>query len=162
MSLIICDAWNICHSARNWKCFLVDKYGLSLGKFHSCYISNRVNLYECKIISKILHWILLICDIDILQTVNTIRPPSVPRVPSPQELIVHTQAILQNALIKKQLEDQKERFYKKQQERFVSFDLIFSSGSRSALNLVNIFSRSRLVLNLVNMFLGHVSFVNFF
>ncbi|KAL4223713.1 stem cell population maintenance [Mactra antiquata] len=50
-------------------------------------------------------------------TVNTIRPPSVPRVPSPQELIVHTQAILQNALIKKQLEDQKERFYKKQQER---------------------------------------------
>lgn len=50
-------------------------------------------------------------------SVNTIRPPSVPRVPSPQELIVHTQAILQNALIKKQLEDQKERFYKKQQER---------------------------------------------
>ncbi|XP_053375043.1 eukaryotic translation initiation factor 4E transporter-like [Mercenaria mercenaria] len=53
-------------------------------------------------------------------TVNTIRPPSVPRVPSPQELIVHTQAILQNALIKKQLEDQKERFYKKQQERVKS------------------------------------------
>ncbi|XP_052245299.1 eukaryotic translation initiation factor 4E transporter-like isoform X2 [Dreissena polymorpha] len=49
-------------------------------------------------------------------SVNSIRPPAVPRVPSPQELIVHTQAILQNALIKKQLEDQKERFYKKQQE----------------------------------------------
>jgi len=44
-------------------------------------------------------------------------------VPSPQELIVHTQAILQNALIKKQLEDQKERFYKKQQERY--FTLYF-------------------------------------
>ncbi|WAR03166.1 4ET-like protein [Mya arenaria] len=53
-------------------------------------------------------------------TQNTIRPPLVPRQPSPQELIVHTQAILQNALIKKQLEDQKERFYKKQQERVKS------------------------------------------
>ena len=36
------------------------------------------------------------------------------RVPSPQELIVHTQAIMQNALIKKQLEDQKERYLKRQ------------------------------------------------
>ncbi|KAL3856403.1 hypothetical protein ACJMK2_011168 [Sinanodonta woodiana] len=52
-----------------------------------------------------------------LTTTATIRPPSVPRVPSPQELIAHTQAILQNALIKRQLEDQKERFYKRQQER---------------------------------------------
>ncbi|CAH1801593.1 unnamed protein product, partial [Owenia fusiformis] len=40
----------------------------------------------------------------------------VPRVPSPQELIAHTQAIMQNALIKKQLEDQKERFLKKQHD----------------------------------------------
>lgn len=47
----------------------------------------------------------------------TIRPPLVPRVPSPQELIAHTQAIMQTALLKKQLEDQKERFIKKQQER---------------------------------------------
>ncbi|XP_048729032.2 eukaryotic translation initiation factor 4E transporter-like isoform X3 [Ostrea edulis] len=47
----------------------------------------------------------------------TIRPPVVPRVPSPQELIAHTQAIMQTALLKKQLEDQKERFMKKQQER---------------------------------------------
>ncbi|XP_061162294.1 eukaryotic translation initiation factor 4E transporter-like isoform X2 [Saccostrea echinata] len=47
----------------------------------------------------------------------TIRPPVVPRVPSPQELIAHTQAIMQTALLKKQLEDQKERFIKKQQER---------------------------------------------
>ncbi|XP_071093743.1 eukaryotic translation initiation factor 4E transporter-like isoform X2 [Haliotis cracherodii] len=46
-----------------------------------------------------------------------IRPQSVARVPSPQELIAHTQAIMQSALIKKQLEDQKERFLKKQQER---------------------------------------------
>jgi translation initiation factor 4E transporter len=38
------------------------------------------------------------------------------RVPSPQELVYHTQAIMQNALIKKQLEDQKERFMKKQQQ----------------------------------------------
>lgn len=36
--------------------------------------------------------------------------PALARVPSPQELIVHTQAIMQNALIKKQLEDQKERY----------------------------------------------------
>ena len=55
-----------------------------------------------------------------LQTSNTIRPPSIPRVPSPQELIAHTQAIMQTALLKKQLEDQKERFIKKQQERFVA------------------------------------------
>lgn len=41
-----------------------------------------------------------------------------PRVPSPQDLIAHTQAIMQNALIKKQLEDQKERFLKKQHERY--------------------------------------------
>ena len=39
------------------------------------------------------------------------------RVPSPQELVAHTQAILQTALIKRKLEDQKERYLKKQQER---------------------------------------------
>ncbi len=39
--------------------------------------------------------------------------PVLQRVPSPQELRAHTQAIMQNALIKKQLEDQKERFLKK-------------------------------------------------
>ena len=43
--------------------------------------------------------------------------PVIPRVPSPQELIVHTQAIMQNALLKRQLEDQKERFIRKQQDR---------------------------------------------
>ena len=45
------------------------------------------------------------------------QSPVMARVPSPQELIVHTQAIMQNALIKKQLEDQKERFLKKQQDK---------------------------------------------
>ncbi|CAG2251461.1 EIF4ENIF1 [Mytilus edulis] len=46
----------------------------------------------------------------------SIRPPVIHRGPSPQELIAHTQAIMQTALLKKQLEDQKERFMKKQQE----------------------------------------------
>ena len=43
------------------------------------------------------------------------------RVPSPQELAVHTQSILQNALIKRKLEEQKENFRKRQEaQRFVS------------------------------------------
>nr|KAG5691107.1 hypothetical protein BaRGS_030915 [Batillaria attramentaria] len=46
-----------------------------------------------------------------------IAGPVLQRVPSPQELVAHTQAILQNALIKRKLEDQKERYLKKQQER---------------------------------------------
>ena len=50
------------------------------------------------------------CVLGVLQT-----SPVLKRVPSPQELIVHTQAIMQNALLKKQLEDQKERFLKRQQ-----------------------------------------------
>lgn len=56
----------------------------------------------------------------ILQSTATIRPPVIPRVLSPQELIAHTQAIMQTALLKKQLEDQKERFIRKQQERSVT------------------------------------------
>lgn len=44
--------------------------------------------------------------------------PVMQRVPSPQELRAHTQAIMQNALIKKQLEDQKERFLKRQQDGY--------------------------------------------
>ena len=55
------------------------------------------------------------------QSTSTIRPPVIHRGPSPQELIAHTQAIMQTALLKKQLEDQKERFMKKQQERLVLF-----------------------------------------
>ncbi|XP_060067294.1 eukaryotic translation initiation factor 4E transporter-like isoform X2 [Ylistrum balloti] len=51
-----------------------------------------------------------------LTSTATIRPPVVPRVPSPQELIAHTQAIMQTALLKKQLEDQRERFIRKQQD----------------------------------------------
>ncbi|XP_052074666.1 eukaryotic translation initiation factor 4E transporter-like isoform X2 [Mytilus californianus] len=52
-----------------------------------------------------------------MSSTASIRPPVVHRGPSPQELIAHTQAIMQTALLKKQLEDQKERFMKKQQER---------------------------------------------
>ena len=52
-----------------------------------------------------------------MSSTSTIRPPVIHRGPSPQELIAHTQAIMQTALLKKQLEDQKERFMKKQQER---------------------------------------------
>ena len=45
--------------------------------------------------------------------------PPVVRVPSPQELSQLAQSILQSALIKKQLEEQKERFARRQQERCV-------------------------------------------
>jgi len=37
------------------------------------------------------------------------------RVPSPRELIVHTQNIMQSALIKKKLEEQRENFRKRQE-----------------------------------------------
>lgn len=52
-----------------------------------------------------------------VQTTSGMRSPVLQRVPSPQELVAHTQAILQTALIKRKLEDQKERYLKKQQER---------------------------------------------
>ncbi|KAK7087352.1 eukaryotic translation initiation factor 4E transporter-like isoform X2 [Littorina saxatilis] len=52
-----------------------------------------------------------------LTTTSGMRSPVMQRVPSPQELVAHTQAILQTALIKRKLEDQKERYLKKQQER---------------------------------------------
>lgn len=52
-----------------------------------------------------------------LTTTSGMRSPVLQRVPSPQELVAHTQAILQTALIKRKLEDQKERYLKKQQER---------------------------------------------
>ncbi|XP_076346104.1 uncharacterized protein LOC143244753 isoform X4 [Tachypleus tridentatus] len=45
-----------------------------------------------------------------------VQPAAVlPRVPSPQELAVHTQSILQNALIKRKLEEQKENFRRRQE-----------------------------------------------
>lgn len=37
------------------------------------------------------------------------------RIPSPRELQVHTQSIMQNALIKKKLEEQRENFRKRQE-----------------------------------------------
>ncbi|XP_064618979.1 eukaryotic translation initiation factor 4E transporter-like isoform X2 [Lineus longissimus] len=55
-------------------------------------------------------------SVNTLQVNSGSRSPVLARVPSPQELVYHTQAIMQNALIKKQLEDQKERFMKKQQQ----------------------------------------------
>ena len=45
------------------------------------------------------------------------RSPVPPRVPSPQEISAHAQAVMFNALLKKQLQDQNERAVKKQQER---------------------------------------------
>ncbi|KAL3195562.1 hypothetical protein MRX96_045613 [Rhipicephalus microplus] len=55
-----------------------------------------------------------------LQSSNTLQVHSTglrPRVPSPQELAVHTQSILQTALLKKILEDQKQKEnLRKQQE----------------------------------------------
>lgn len=37
------------------------------------------------------------------------------RIPSPRELQFHTQTIMQNALIKKKLEDQRENYRKRQE-----------------------------------------------
>lgn len=46
------------------------------------------------------------------------------RVPSPRELIAHTQQIMQTALIKKKLEEQRENYRKRQEmQRFVSLCL---------------------------------------
>lgn len=39
------------------------------------------------------------------------------RVPSPRELVMHTQSIIQNALIKKKLEEQRENFRKRQEQQ---------------------------------------------
>ncbi|KAF0297731.1 hypothetical protein FJT64_004839 [Amphibalanus amphitrite] len=43
--------------------------------------------------------------------------PAPHRVPSPQEMRLHTQHILQQALIKRKLEEQKENFRKRQENR---------------------------------------------
>ncbi|XP_072155534.1 uncharacterized protein [Bemisia tabaci] len=45
----------------------------------------------------------------------TVQHPGIQRVPSPRELVAHTQNILQSALIKKKLEEQKENFRKRQE-----------------------------------------------
>lgn len=47
---------------------------------------------------------------------NVHQQPAVRRVPSPQEMRVHTQNILQSALIKQKLEEQKENFRRRQVE----------------------------------------------
>ena len=81
-------------------------------------IKHRIVLiYEHNIVIKLMLPGLLIFSLDILCLQPSPNPRSpVPRIPSPQELIVHTQAIMQNALLKRQLEDQKERFFKKQHD----------------------------------------------
>ena len=57
-----------------------------------------------------------------MQNASSPVPPVV-RVPSPQELSQLAQSILQSALIKKQLEEQKERFARRQQERYICLSL---------------------------------------
>merc|ERR1719376_2035685 len=44
-------------------------------------------------------------------------PPGQQRVPSPQELMVHTQQIMQNALIKRKLKEQEESFRKRMEQQ---------------------------------------------
>lgn len=51
------------------------------------------------------------------------------RVPSPQELAVHTQSILQNALIKRKLEEQKENFRKRQEAQRTNSPVV--SGAKN-------------------------------
>ena len=73
------------------------------------------SLYMVQLLCVCLNWLfvfethlqLVICDhyITVLQH----------RVPSPRELIVHTQNIMQSALIKKKLEEQRENFRKRQE-----------------------------------------------
>ncbi|KAG8177969.1 hypothetical protein JTE90_012656 [Oedothorax gibbosus] len=53
-------------------------------------------------------------------TLQVQNPVVLQRVPSPQELAVHTQSILQNALIKRKLEEQKENFRKRQEAQRTS------------------------------------------
>lgn len=67
--------------------------------------------------------VMLFCCNELLITTLIFQNPVVlQRVPSPQELAVHTQSILQNALIKRKLEEQKENFRKRQEaQRSVSF-----------------------------------------
>lgn len=66
-----------------------------------------------------------------------ILPTGIPhRVPSPHELILHTRQIMQNALLKKKLEEQTENFRKQERQRFncnilISTPYINFSGSRA-------------------------------
>uniref|UniRef100_T1IXD4 Uncharacterized protein n=1 Tax=Strigamia maritima TaxID=126957 RepID=T1IXD4_STRMM len=48
-------------------------------------------------------------------TLQVYNPSMIQRGPSPQELVLHTQQIMQNALIKSKLEEQKEKFRKRQE-----------------------------------------------
>ncbi|XP_049838466.1 eukaryotic translation initiation factor 4E transporter isoform X28 [Schistocerca gregaria] len=65
----------------------------------------------------------------------TVQPPVVPRVPSPRELQLHTQNIMQSALIKKKLEEQREN-YRKRQEMQQSLSPNVSSLSNAGGNSV--------------------------
>ncbi|XP_054280145.1 eukaryotic translation initiation factor 4E transporter isoform X2 [Macrosteles quadrilineatus] len=56
------------------------------------------------------------------------------RVPSPRELVAHTQNILQNALLKKKLEEQKENFRKRQEMQRSHSPNIPAAGSLSPAN----------------------------
>ncbi|KAL6257943.1 hypothetical protein P5V15_011541 [Pogonomyrmex californicus] len=48
----------------------------------------------------------------------TVQHPVMPhRVPSPREIVMHTQSIMQSALIKKKLEEQRENFRKRQDQQ---------------------------------------------
>lgn len=49
------------------------------------------------------------------------------RIPSPRELQFHTQSIMQNALIKKKLEEQRENFRKRQVSEIVGWLFILNS-----------------------------------
>ena len=88
------------------------------------------------------------CGVCVLQ-----RPGLPQRVPSPQELVAHTQAIMQSALIKKQLEDQKERFLKRQQETSVVYVLYSTYSTYSCVLDFNIFITKNISIYIIY---GHV------
>lgn len=68
-------------------------------------------------------------------TLSVSPVPSQQRVPSPQELVIHTQQIMQNALIKRKLEEQKENYRRRNDyQGSGSFRDRSNSDSKSANN----------------------------
>ena len=68
-------------------------------------------------------------------TLSVSPVPSQQRVPSPQELVIHTQQIMQNALIKRKLEEQKENYRRRNDyQSSGSFRDRSNSDSKSANN----------------------------
>ncbi|XP_065349512.1 uncharacterized protein LOC135945636 isoform X3 [Cloeon dipterum] len=61
----------------------------------------------------------------------TVQHSGIPhRVPSPHELIMHTRQIMQNALLKKKLEEQSENFHRKQEKQSTVYRAMSPSSNK--------------------------------